>query len=253
MDDPAMHPVWRDEKTALRATHKLIRLARTVGRRVHVLHVTTAEEMKFLSLHKEIATVEVTPQHLTLAAPSCYIELGTKAQMNPPIRHERHREALWRGVATGIVDVVGSDHAPHTLEEKGKPYPNTPSGMTGVQTLLPVLLGHLSTGRLTLDRLVDLTSAGPARIYGIAGKGRIAIGFDGDLSIVDLQAEHEIRDADMASKSGWTPFHGMRIKGKPVATILRGRIVMRDGEVQGEPQGLPVRFQETLSVGQARI
>lgn len=253
IDDPALHPVWRDEKTALRATHKLIRFARMTGRRVHVLHVTTAEEMKFLSLHKEIATVEVTPQHLTLAAPSCYMELGSKAQMNPPIRIERHRDALWRGIATGIVDVVGSDHAPHTLEEKAKPYPASPSGMPGVQTLLPVLLGHLSAGRLSLERLVDLTSAGPARIYGIAGKGRIAIGYDGDLTLVDLKAERSIDDAQMASKCGWTPFHGMQVKGWPMAAVLGGRVAMRDGEVQGQASGKPVRFQETLVSAQARI
>jgi len=253
INDPAMHPVWRDEKTALRATHKLIRYARTTGRRVHVSHVTTAEEMKFLSLHKEIATVEVTPQHLTLAAPSCYMELGSRAQMNPPVRVERHREALWRGVATGIVDVVGSDHAPHTLEEKAKPYPNSPSGMPGVQTLLPVLLGHLSTGRLSLERLVDLTSAGPARIYGIAGKGRIALGYDGDLTLVDLEATRRISDSDMATKSGWTPFHDMEVKGWPVATIVRGQIVMRDGQTVGDPIGQPVRFQETLAGAQARL
>ena len=176
--DPSAHPVWRDEETALRATSRLLTLARRAGRRVHVLHVTTEEEMVLLARNKDVATVEVTPQHLTLFAPDCYERLGTLAQMNPPIRDVRHRDALWRAVASGIIDVLGSDHAPHTLEEKGQPYPASPSGMPGVQTLLPIMLDHVNAGRLTLERLVDLTSAGPARIYDIAAKGRLAVGYD---------------------------------------------------------------------------
>ncbi|MEE8145258.1 MAG: dihydroorotase, partial [Kiloniellales bacterium] len=202
------HPVWRDEETALRATKRLMAVARQAGRPVHVLHVTTAQEMDVLAANKDIATVEVTPQHLTLAAPDCYARLGTKAQMNPPIRTEEHRAGLWRGVAAGIVDVVGSDHAPHTLEEKAGDYPATPAGMPGVQTLLPLLLDHMNAGRLSLERLVDLTSAGAQRVYGIAGKGRIAVGYDGDLTLVDLEARREITADWLASKCGWSPFEG---------------------------------------------
>jgi dihydroorotase len=190
--------------------------------------------------------VEVTPQHLTLAAPECYERFGTLAQMNPPIREVRHREALWRAVDEGLVDVIGSDHAPHTAEEKAGAYPATPSGMPGVQTLLVLLLDHLAAGRLTLARLVDLTSAGPQRIYGIAGKGRIALGYDGDLSIVDLKARREITGEWLQSKCGWSPFEGMRVTGWPMATILRGQIVMREGECAGKPVGQAVRFVESL-------
>src|SRR5215475_5584344 len=190
--DVAQHPVWRDVETAVQSTERLLRLARTAGRRVHVLHVTTAEEIPILAANKDIATVETTPQHLTLTAPDCYQRLGTFAQMNPPIREAGHREALWRAVEQGVVDCIGSDHAPHTREEKAKPYPQSPSGMPGVQTLLPMMLDHMNAGRLTLNRLVDLTSAGPARIFGIAGKGRIALGYDADLAIVDLAAKREI-------------------------------------------------------------
>jgi dihydroorotase len=242
-----LHPVVRDVESALRATQRLIRLARTHGRRVHVLHVTTEEEMLFLRDHKDIATVEATPQHLTLAAPDCYDRLGTLAQMNPPIREARHREGLWRAVRDGTVDVIGSDHAPHTREEKTKPYPDSPSGMPGVQTLLPLLLDHLNFGRLSLARLIDLTSAGAARIFGLAAKGRIALGYDADLTLVDLGARREITDSWMATKSGWTPFAGMTVTGWPMATIIRGNVVMRDGELLGRPIGTSIRFVDTLS------
>ncbi len=242
-----LHPVVRDMESALLATQRLIRLARKHGRRVHVLHVTTEDEMLFLRDHKDVATVEATPQHLTLAAPDCYDRLGTFAQMNPPIREAHHREGLWRAVRDGTVDVIGSDHAPHTREEKTKPYPDSPSGMPGVQTLLPLLLDHLNAGRLSLARLVDLTSAGAARIFGLAAKGRIALGYDADLTLVDLGARREITDAWMATKSGWTPFAGMTVTGWPMATIIRGNVVMRDGELLGRPIGTPIRFVETLS------
>ena len=239
---PAMHPEWRDAETAILATRRLMRLAQEAGRPVHVLHVTTAEEMEILAEHKDLATVEVTPQHLTLAAPDCYQRLGTLAQMNPPIRDARHRDGLWRGLQQGIIDVIGSDHAPHTLEEKAKPYPDSPSGMTGVQTLVPVMLDHVAAGRLSLERFVDLTAAGPARIYGMKGKGRIAVGYDADFTIVDLKAERRINNHWIVSKCGWTPFDGMKVTGWPLATIIRGRIVMREDSLLGDPAGEPLRF-----------
>ena len=243
----AKHPVWRDEKTALSATRRLLKLARAAGRRVHVLHISTAEELPLLAENKDIATVEFTPQHLTLAAPDCYERLGTFAQMNPPIREARHREALWAGVANGLVDVIGSDHAPHTAEEKAADYPASPSGMPGVQTLLPLMLDHMNAGRLSLARLVDLTSAGPQRIFNIAGKGRIALGYDADFTIVDLKARREITSDWLASKCGWSPFEGMTVTGWPVMTVIRGQLVMREGSLPGQkPKGRPVRFQETL-------
>lgn len=190
--------------------------------------------------------MEVTPQHLTLRSPACYQKLGTLAQMNPPIRSGRHQEALWFAVRGGVVDVIGSDHAPHTREEKAKPYPASPSGMPGVQTLLPILLEHVHHGRLTLQRLVDLTSAGPARVFGIANKGRIAVGYDADLTLVDLAARRTISDHFQASRAGWTPFDGMEIHGWPVATVIRGTLVAAEGEIASPPVGRPVRFLEAL-------
>lgn len=245
--DWSSHPEVRDAETAIRSTRRLVALASALGKRIHVLHTTTAEEIAFLAEHKDVATVEVTPQHLTLAAPEAYEQLGALAQMNPPIRDQRHQAGLWRGIAMSVVDVLGSDHAPHTLEEKAKPYPESPSGMPGVQTLLPIMLNHAANGRLSLERVVDLTSGGPQRIFGIAGKGRIAQGWDADLTLIDLAAKRTIRNANQANKSGWTPFDGMEVQGWPMATIVRGQVVMREDDVIAEGLGAPVRFLETLA------
>ena len=243
--DVRQHPVWRDEASALIATERIVRLAAETGRRLHVLHVSTAEEMVFLAGHKRRVTVEVTPHHLSLHAPDCYERLGSLAQMNPPVREQRHQDALWQAIRDGVVDVIGSDHAPHTLEEKARPYPQSPSGMTGVQTLLPLMLDHVHAGRLSLQRLVDLTSAGPARIFGIEGKGRIALGYDADLSIIDLKARRTIRNDWIASICGWTPYDGTAITGWPIHTVVRGHCVVRNETLSGRPQGRPLRFLET--------
>jgi dihydroorotase len=243
---PWTHPVWRDEETALRATQRLVGLARETRRRVHVLHVTTAEEMAFLRDHKDLATLETTPNHLTLEAPECYERLGAFAQMNPPVRDKRHKEAIWRAINEGLVDVLGSDHAPHTREEKSKAYPDTPSGMPGVQTILPLMLDHVNAGRLSLLRLVDLMCYGPQRIFGLADKGRIALGFDADFTLVDLKARRIIENKWIASRCGWTPYDGMTVTGWPVATIIRGRTVMRDDAIEGAASGQPLRFLETI-------
>lgn len=248
---PTSHPVWRDEQTAIKSTKRLLRLAREAGKRIHVLHVTTEEEMQLLAAHRDLASVEVTPQHLTFASPDVYERLGTLAQMNPPIREVRHRSGLWDGLVTGVVDVIGSDHAPHTIEEKSLSYPESPSGMPGVQTLLPVMLNHVFKRRLSLERLVDLTSHGPNRLFGMAGKGRLARGYDADISLVDIRAEREITNDWIASRCGWTPFDGMKVTGWPVGTIIRGNIVMKDGEIIGSAKGQPVRFQETLKAEQS--
>jgi len=244
--DWTSHPEVRDAQSALMSTQRLLRLARELGKRIHVLHVTTAEEIALLADHKDVATVEITPQHLTLTAPEAYERLKGLAQMNPPIREAAHVAGLWAGIEQGVADVLGSDHAPHTLEEKARPYPASPSGMPGVQTLVPVMLTHVAAGRLTLERFVDLTSAGANRVFGTANKGRMAEGYDADLTIVDLKARRTLRHADMATRSGWTPFDGMEVTGWPMATIVRGAVVMRDGELAPAAGGRPVRFQETL-------
>ncbi|MEL7027869.1 MAG: dihydroorotase [Pseudomonadota bacterium] len=244
--DWASHAVVRNAEAAIKSTQRLLAIARETHRLVHVLHISTAEEIDILAEHKDIATVEATPQHLTLAAPEAYAELNGFAQMNPPIRDARHRDGLWRGIARGVVDVIGSDHAPHLREEKAKPYPASPSGMPGVQTLVPIMLDHVNAGRLSLARFVDLTSHGPNRIFGIAGKGRLAVGYDADFTVVDLKREVELGEDWVRSKCGWSPFTGRKVTGWPVGTIIRGRRVMWEDEVIGSAAGEPVRFQQTL-------
>ncbi|MBX2987241.1 MAG: dihydroorotase [Bdellovibrionaceae bacterium] len=236
------HPVWRDELTALRATQRLLALARKTSRPVHVLHVTSAEEMDFLKTQKDIATVEVLPQHLTLEAPECYERLGTLAQMNPPIRDGRHRERLWKAVLDGTVDVLGSDHAPHTLEEKSKTYPQSPSGFPGTQTLVTLMLDHVNAGRLPLTRFVELVGEGPRRVFGLESKGRIAVGADADLTVVDLKKTRRIENKWIASRAGWTPFDGLRTTGWPVMAVLGGRIAMREDEILLPHSGKAVDF-----------
>jgi dihydroorotase len=244
--DWTSHPEVRDAESAILCTQRLIAIARKLGKRIHVLHVTTAEEGELLADAKDVATMEATPQHLTLTAPEAYERLKGFAQMNPPIREARHVAGLWRAIEQGVVDVLGSDHAPHTREEKARPYPASPSGMPGVQTLVPVMLTHVAAGRLSLERFVDLTSHGAQRIFNIAGKGRMARGWDADLTIVDLKARRTLKHEQMASRSDWTPYDGMDVQGWPMATIVRGEIVMRDDEVIELQKGQPVRFQETL-------
>ncbi|TGV27715.1 dihydroorotase [Mesorhizobium sp. M4B.F.Ca.ET.143.01.1.1] len=244
-NDPSSHPVWRDEIAALRCTERLVRIARQTRARIHVLHISTAEEILFLEQHKDVATCEATPHHLTLAADD-YARLGTLIQMNPPVRAARHRDGVWHGISQGIVDVLGSDHAPHTLAEKAKPYPASPSGMTGVQTLVPIMLDHVNAGRLTLRRFVDLASHGPQRIFGMARKGRIAAGYDADFTVVDLKRRQTITNAQAGSKAGWTPYDGKQVTGWPVGTIVRGRRVMWEGEIVTPGQGRAVEFSEAL-------
>jgi dihydroorotase len=243
--DASSHPVWRDEVAALTSTERLVAIARRERARIHVLHISTAEEIAFLEAHKDVASCEATPHHLTLSADD-YGRLGNLLQMNPPVRAARHRDGLWAGISQGIVDVLGSDHAPHTLEEKAKPYPASPSGMPGVQTLVPVMLDHVNAGRLTIERFVDLTSHGPQRLFGIARKGRIAAGYDADFTIVDLKRRETIRNAQAGSRAGWTPYDGREVIGWPVGTVVRGVKVMWDGEIVTPGQGEPALFAEAL-------
>ncbi|MGE8130505.1 dihydroorotase [Methylobacterium sp. NPDC080182] len=236
------HMEWRDAECAFLGTRRLMALARRTGRATHILHVSTAEELAYLRDFRDVATVEVLVNHLTQVAPECYDTLGGLGVMNPPIRDARHRTAAWAALRDGTVDTVGSDHAPHARAAKAQPWPDCPAGLTGVQTLVPVMLDHVVAGRLSLARLVDLMAAGPARVYGLLGKGRIAAGYDADFTLVDLKARRRIEDSWIVSPCGWTPFAGLTVTGWPVATIVRGIPVMRDDAVLGEPVGRLARF-----------
>ena len=236
------HMHWRDEETAFLGTRRIIALARKTGRPAHILHVSTAEEFLFVRDCRDVATCEVLVNHLTQVAPEAYEKLRGYAVMNPPIRDARHHEAAWAAVRDGTVDTIGSDHAPHPRAAKERAWPDTAAGLTGVQTLVPVMLDHVNAGRLTLPRLVDLMCAGPARVYGLVGKGRLAAGYDADFTLVDMQRERRIEESWIVSPCGWTPFAGMQVRGWPVATIVRGAPVMREDEVLGEPRGRLVMF-----------
>lgn len=232
-NDVAMHYKWRSEESCLNATKRIVSIAKKYSRNVHILHITTAQEMSFLKANKDIASAEVLANHLTLHAPDCYDMFGTLAQQNPPIREKHHQDALWAAVADGTVDIVASDHAPHTLDEKSGTYPNTPSGTPGVQTLIPIMLNHVHEGRLSYERLVDLMAYGPYRIHKIKDKCLIRKGFNADFTVVDPKAEHIISNAEQASKSGWTPYDGKKVVGIPTMTIIGGKTIMRDGEITG--------------------
>jgi dihydroorotase len=242
-DPYASHADWRDEECAYLGTRRLMALARKTGRPAHILHVSTAQEFDYLKDYRDIVTCEVLVNHLTQVAPDCYEKLGGFAVMNPPIRGQRHQDAAWKAVNDGMVDTIGSDHAPHAREAKLRPWPTCASGLTGVQTLVPIMLDHVNAGRLSLTRMVDLMSAGPARVYGAINKGRLAAGYDADFTIVDLKKQRRIEESWIVSPCGWTPFAGMEITGWPLATIIRGQIVMREDEVQGQPSGKLVKFR----------
>ena len=246
--DPRSHPVWRDATAALTCTQRLITLARETGKRVHVLHVTSREEIEFLSANKDVASAEATPHHLTMAAPDCYEKHGTFAQINPPIRDAAHREGLWHGIAQGVVDSLGSDHSPHTVAEKSQPYPKAHSGITGVQTLVPIMLDHVNAGRLSLAAALSISPApGRRGCSASPSKGRIAVGYDADLTVVDLKRRETITNRWIASRAGWTPYDGVTVTGWPVGTVIRGHKVMWEGSLTAPAQGERVRFLETLA------
>ena len=240
--DVHSHHEWRNVECAMSSTRRVVKIAERYNKKIHVLHVTTKDEVDFLAMHKKNVTFETTPQHLTLYAPDCYDKLGTYAQMNPPLRGKEHYDRLWTAIKNNIVDVLGSDHAPHLKANKDKEYPDSPSGMPGVQTIFPVMIDHVNNRKLTLNQLINLMCENPCRIFGIKNKGFIKEGFDADLTIVDMKKEVTIKDEMIASKCGWTPFNNYKVKGFPVGTIVNGILVMSDGKILVESKGKPLSF-----------
>ena len=236
----AEHPFLRDAVSARMATERILRLSEETAHPVHILHVSTAEEPELIAEAKARGlgtTAEVTPQHLYFFAPDCYERLGSLVQMNPPIRSREHREGLWRALEAGIFDVFGSDHAPHTLEEKSQPYPSSPSGMPGVQTMLPVLLTFAAEGKLDLPTVVKMACERPAELYGIEGKGFLKPGYDADLVLIDPKRSYVFGRSMVESKCGWSPYEGSRLTGAVEHVILGGRHVVREGQRVEPPSG----------------
>jgi len=240
--DVHSHPIWRSEECAVSSTRRIVRIAERYNKKAHVLHITTKQEIDFLSQHKGNITFEITPQHLTIYAPDCYDKLGTYAQMDPPIRDKSHYDRLWYAVKNNYNDTIGSDHAPHLKVNKDKKYPNSPSGMPGVQTLMPVMLNHVNNGKLSLNQLITLVCENPVKIFGIKNKGYIKKDFDADFTIVDMNKTIEIKNEKIESKCKWSPFNGEKFLGTPVATIINGEIKMKNGEILGDPTGKPMLF-----------
>ena len=240
--DVHSHPIWRSDECAISSTRRIVRIANHYNKKAHVLHISTKQEIDFLAQHKGNITFEITPQHLTIYAPDCYDKLGTYAQMNPPIRDKSHYDRLWYAVKNNLNDTIGSDHAPHLKVNKDKEYPNSPSGMPGVQTLMPVMLNHINEGKLTLKQLINFVCENPVKIFGIKGKGFIKEGFDADFTIVDMNKKITIKNKNIESKCGWSPFDGVEFKGTPVSTIIAGKIKMNDGKILGDPDGTPLKF-----------
>ncbi len=241
--DVKYHPIWRDSISAIESTKRLIQISKKVSRKIHILHISTKEEIDLIKKNKKLVTCEATPQHLYFHSPDCYQKLGTLAQMNPPIRSKDHQEGIWYGVKNKIIDVIGSDHAPHSLEEKKKKYPNSPSGMTGVQTLVPIMLNFVNQNKIGIHDFVRLTSSNPCKIFSIIGKGKIEVGNDADFTIVDLKKKRRIENNWIASKSGWTPYDGETVIGWPVHTIVNGEIVMSEDQILGKPRGQKIKFR----------
>ncbi len=236
------HPVWRDEEAALLATKKILRLAEKNQRKVHILHISTKQEIEFLKDKKDFCTFELTPQHLSMQAPDCYEKLGNFAQMNPPIRSKDHQDQLRLALKESWADLIGSDHAPHTREEKEKAYPASPAGLPGVQSIVPLMLDHLNQGNLSLKQLVDYLCLNPLKLYKIQNRGPIEVGASADLSIVDLKEEKVMQEDWFLYQCGWSPFAGEKVTGWPKGVFLSGQKAMWESEILGKQKGKMMEF-----------
>lgn len=240
--DPAIHSQIQDNQAALEATQLALKLSKKYQRRLHILHLSTAEEAALLRQEKPAwVTAEVTPQHLLLNT-SAYETIGTRAQMNPPLRSLHDNQVLWQALLDGVIDFIATDHAPHTLEEKAKPYPDSPSGMPGVETSLALLLTQAMEGRCTVAQVANWMSTAVAKAYCIPNKGQIAIGYDADLVLVDLNTYRTVQREDQVTKCGWSSFEGWNLTGWAVMTIVGGQIVYDHGKLNTSVRGQPLRF-----------
>lgn len=243
VSNPAYHSQIQDNQAALNATKLALKLSKKYQRRLHILHLSTAEEAELLRQDKPSwVTAEVTPQHLLLNA-SVYEKIGTLAQMNPPLRSPHDNAVLWQALLDGVIDFIATDHAPHTLEEKARGYPNTPSGMPGVETSLPLMLTQAMAGHCRIAQVSHWMSTAPAKAYGIPNKGAIAPGYDADLVLVDLDNYRPVVREELQTKCGWSPFEGWNLTGWSAITIVGGKIVYERGKLNTEVRGEALRFQ----------
>ncbi len=225
-DSVEMHNRIRSPLCAALALSKILFLAHRAPRKIHICHVSTEGELALLRKKSKNITCEVTPHHLFLSEEDLK-KLGNFGKTNPPLRSARDRAALWRHL--NMIDIVASDHAPHTREEKEQDYHAAPSGVPGVETTLPLLLDAASKKRITLARIAQMTSSNPARIFNLKNKGDVAVGKDADLVLVDLKKARVIEGEKLFTKCKWSPFEGRKLRGVVERVFLRGREVF-DGE-----------------------
>jgi dihydroorotase len=240
--DVRSHYVWRNVECAMASTQKVAKFARTHNKRVHVLHISTKDEIDFLRDYKDIVSTETTPNHLSLFAPDCYEKQGTFVQMNPPVREKEHMDGIWKGVLDGTVDVIGSDHAPHTKEQKLQTYPASPSGMPGVQTIFLLMLKHFFEGKIELSKVISLLSETPCKLFGIEKRGFIQEGFYADLTVVNMNREFVITNDWIASNCKWTPYDGWKLPATLLGTIVNGNVSVWDGKLAETKYGKPLKF-----------
>lgn len=240
--DPAAHSQIQDDQAALLATQLALQLSKKYQRRLHILHLSTGIEAELLRRDKPTwVTAEVTPQHLLLNT-AAYEKIGTLAQMNPPLRSPHDNAVLWQALQDGVIDFIATDHAPHTLAEKAQTYPNTPSGMPGVETSLPLMLTQAMQGHCTVAQVANWMSQAVAKAYQIPRKGAIVPGYDADLVLVDLETYHPVLREKLLTKCGWSPFEGWNLTGWPVMTIVGGQIVYNRGKLNTDVRGRALTF-----------
>ena len=235
------HSRIRDHAAALIATRRSVDLAERHQHRFHVLHVSTAQEAEFLKTTSDLITAEACPHHLLFSVDD-YDRLGSLVQMNPSVKTRNDCAALWEALRAGTIQVVATDHAPHTLEEKSQSYPQSPSGLPAVENSLALMLNAVNENRCTLRQVVKWMCEAPARVWDIRNKGRIEVGYDADLVLIDPQKRHTIRNEEQLTKCGWSPWHGTMLTGVPVRTWVMGRTVFNDGQVRSNVRGQEVRF-----------
>jgi dihydroorotase len=239
--DVADHSRIRNHDAAIIATKRAIDLAHRYGHRFHVLHVSTAAETELLADHEKLITGEACPHHLLFNTDD-YARLGTLVQMNPSLKTRDDNQQLWKALSEGRLQVIATDHAPHTFEEKQRSYPASPSGIPAVENSLALMLNEVHCGRCTLEQVVHWMCDAPARVWDIVGKGRIAVGYDADLVLVDLERVAEVRNEHQITKCGWSPWHGERLTGWPIRTWVMGHEVYRDGMFNTDHCGQEVQF-----------
>jgi dihydroorotase len=257
--DVAVHSQIRDVAAAVACTRRAMDLAVRHRHRFHILHVSTGEEADLLGQYyasfaadggraddaapagRPLITAEACPHHLLLNTDD-YSRLGALAQINPSLKSADDNQRLWQALLDGRIQVVATDHAPHTRQEKAKPYPQSPSGMPNVENSLALLLNEVARGRCTLSQVARWMCDAPARVWDIVDKGRIAVGYDADLVLVDMNLTKPIRDEEQLTKCGWSAWDGEELTGWPVRTWVGGREAFRDGVVNDAIRGREAQF-----------